>query len=95
MTGLDAGRDCAFILKLGVRSCTSYSCLYCESVPGRVLSLSPLTCRVSFSVPRGHSVFNGTQLTIYRTRYGRLTRAKTPLLRSLSTRNIFAQSFPV
>lgn len=54
---MDAGRDCAFILKLGVRSCTSYSCLYCESVPGRVLSLSPLTCRVSFLFP-GATVFS-------------------------------------
>lgn len=31
-----------------------------------------------FSVPWGHSVFNGTQLTIYCTRHGRLTWAKTP-----------------
>lgn len=46
-----------FILKTRARSGTSYSCLYCESVPGRVLPLFPLVCRVSFLFP-GATVFS-------------------------------------
>lgn len=48
-----------------------------------------------FSVPWGHSVFNGTQLTIYWTRYGRLTRAEIPPLHSSFIRNIFTKFFQI
>lgn len=60
-----------------------------------ILVVTRLSLQCVLSVPRGHSIFNGTQLTIYRTWYGRLTRAKATLLCSLSRRNSCAQSFPL
>lgn len=48
-----------------------------------------------FSVPWGHSVFNGTQLTIYWTRYGRLTRTEIPPLHSSFIRHICTKFFQI
>lgn len=53
-----------YIGGLILKTCPEVSCFVVANV------------KRTFSVPWGHSVFNGTQLTIYWTRYGRLTRAE-------------------
>lgn len=61
----------------------------CPEVPRSIVA----NVKRTFSVPWGHSVFNGTQLTIYRTRYGRLTRAENTLRYLSLARNALRKLF--